>query len=623
MNYKIEQKNKSGFAAIVVLIALMSLVLIITVSLTVVVITKNNINKILVQSAQSYYSAESGIEDGLLRIMKSYNYTAINNFNLGDSVVTQNISQVGDTSTIESLSSHFDNERKVKTDLTLTADGIGFYYGVQVGEGGLYMENNSAINGSLYSDGNVVGTSNTLATINGDVFVATGMNLAHSWSVYNADSVFGQTSPIIDVAQSFKPDSSAVLSQISFYIKKIGNPSDKIIRVFTDDGNAFPQPGSPTKTEIGSTTLIASKIGTNYGWVDFSFSSPPSLVANQWYWIVIDIMQSNSKYFSIGKDSNKGNGNGVSKYVEDWNVGTPIWTEDTGDFNFKTWFGGVSTSLNTVNVTGNAHAHSIVNSNICGDAYYQTIDAASLDFLNIPTDPPCPTPPPSLTSGTAYPDSPDPAVVALPVSDSNIADWKAAASAGGTFSDNAHCLPTVDITLNSSVLDCDFLPTAGIVITINGTVWVKGNIVIGIGTGIKLSAGYGGNSGIIIADDEGFEDTSGKVIINNNVGICGSEGFSSFPDCNPTNGSYVMILSTHNHNTTYAIDVSNNASGAIFYAHKGIANINNGANLKEVTAYKLKLSQNASVTYESGLANASFTSGPEGGWVINDWKEIQ
>ena len=617
LDIKSKIKNK-GFAAIFILIILMSLSLVVAYSLSVIIITRSSISSALLRSAQSYYSAESGIEDGLLRVMKGYNYTAINNFGLGDSVITQTISQVEDTSIIESLSSHFGNERKVKSELIMTVDGIGFHYGVQVGEGGLTMANVSAINGNLYSDGNVVGTSNASSVINGDVFVATGMSLDHSHSVYNAETEFGKTDPIVDVAQSFKSSSSEIMSQISFYMKKIGNPADKTIRVFTDDGSGGAQPGSPTKTQIGLTTLIASKIGTNYGWIDFSFSSPPSLTADQWYWVVIDTAESSSKYFSMAKDSNNGNGNGISKYSEDWDVGSPVWTLDVGDYNFKLWLGGVSTSLDNVNVAGTACANTIDNSNIGVDAYAKNInnsDIVGVAHYEVQF---------TGSAGSSIQETvDDPAVVALPVSDSNIADWEAAASAGGTFSDAAHCLPTEDIILDACVLDCDFLPTAGIEITINGTVWVKGNIILGNGTSIKLSSAYAGNSGIIIADKPGSESTSGKITVLNNVAICGSEGFATFPDCNASNGSYLMMLSTHEHDSTYAIDVSNNAAGAIFYAHKGIANVNNNANLKEVTAYKLNLSNNATVTYESGLANASFSSGPEGGWIINSWNEIE
>ncbi|MCK5475960.1 MAG: hypothetical protein KAI71_05275 [Candidatus Pacebacteria bacterium] len=612
-------KNK-GFAAIFVLVILMSLSLVVAYSLSTIIITRSLISSALLKSAQSYYSSESGIEDALLRVMKSYNYTAINNFNLGDSAVTQNITSVGDVTTIESLSSHFGNQRKVKTEITMNVDGIGFHYGVQVGEGGLTMANNSEIDGNLYSNGNVVGSSNSSSKINGDVSVATGMSLDHSHSVYNAETEFGDAAPVIDVAQSFKASSSEIMSQISFYIKRIGNVTDKTIRVFTDDGSGGAQPGSPTKTQVGSTTLIASKVGENYGWVDFSFSTPPFLTADQWYWVVIDTA-SDSKYFVMAKDSNNGNGNGLSKYSPNWDAVTPVWTLDTGDYNFKLWLGGIATSLDTVNVIGTARAHTIDNSDIGVDAYAKNINSTDVvgaahyevQFTG--------------TSGSSVQETVnDPVVAALPISDSNIADWEAAATAGGIFSDTAHCSPTVDITLDACVLDCDFVPTPGIVITVNGTIWVKGDVTIGVGTGIKLSSAYGGNSGVIIADKHGSESTVGKIVVLNNVAICGSQGFlpgNSPFTCDTSNGSYIMLLSTHNHSSTYAIDVSNNADGAIFYAHKGIANINNLANLKEVTAYKLNLSQNTKVTYESGLANASFSSGPEGGWTIESWNEIE
>ena len=620
LNIRSKIKN-NGFAAIFVLIILMSLSLVVAYSLSAIIITRSSISNTLLKSAQSYYSSESGIEDGLLRVMKSgYNWTATNNFGLGESVINQSITQVGDATTVESLSSHFNNQRKVKTEIVMTADGIGFHYGVQVGEGGLTMANNTDINGNLYSDGNVVGSSKTLSKINGDVFVATGMSLDYLHNVHNADTVFGNVNPIIDVAQSFKPSSSEVMSQISFYIKRDGNAVDRTIRIFTDDGTGGAQPGSPTKTQVGSTTLVASKVGTNYGWVDFAFSTPPSLTAGQWYWVVIDT-ETDTKYFSMAKDSNNGNGNGLSKYSDDWDVASPVWILDTGDYNFKLWLGGVSTSLNTVKVAGTARANTINVSNIGVDAFAKNINNdTSVDIVGAAhyevqfTG----------TAGSSVQEVvDDPAVVALPISDSNITDWKAAASEGGTFSDAAHCAPSVDIVLDACVLNCDFSPTAGIEIVINGTVWVKGDINIGIGTSIRLSNAYGENSGIIIADNPGSESTSGKIEILNNVAICGSEGFATFPDCNTSNGSYLMILSTHEHDSTYAIDIHNNAAGAIFYAHKGIANINNGANLKEVTAYKLNLSENSSVTYESGLANASFTSGPGGGWIINSWNEIE
>ena len=621
---KNKNKNNNGFAAILVIIILMSLVLIITFSLSMIITTKSRISKSLVLSARSYYSAESGIEDALLRITNnSYNWMAVNSFSLDGAVVSQSIVQVGDITTVESLSSYYSNERKVKTELSLTVDNISFHYGVQVGRGGLSIANNSTINGNLYSVGDVLGTSNTSSIIDGDVSVSTGMNLDHSHGVYNAETVFGNVSPIIDVAQSFKPSSSENMSQISFYMKRIGNATDKTIRVLTDDGSGGAQPGSPTKTQVGSTTLIASKVGTNYGWVDFSFSSPPSLTADQWYWVVIDT-ESDSKYFSMAKDSNNGNGNGISKHSENWNAASPVWTLDSGDYNFKLWLGGGAALLDTVNVTGTARANTINISNIGVDAFAKninndtTVTIAGVAHYEVQFT--------GVAGSSVQETVDDPPVIALPISDSNIADWKSAASEGGTFSDAAHCSPSADIVLDACVLDCDFTPTGGIRITINGTIWVKGDIEIDNLTGIELSSAYGSNSGVIIADKPGSELTSGRIEVLQNVAICGSEGIAPGPSpfsCEASNGSYILMLSTHSHDSTSAIAVHNNADGAIFYAHKGIASIKNGADLKEVTAYRLILDTNTDVTYESGLASASFTSGPGGGWNINSWNEVQ
>ncbi len=605
--------NDCGFALIMALLVVIGLVLVVAFSMTAVVLTERKIDKNLINSTQSYYLAESGIEDAILRVIRS-EYDAINNFTLDGADIGQNITQVDDDIVIQSASSYSNNERKLETSLYITTSDIAFHYGVQVDEGGLEMKNGSSIIGNIYSNGTITGATGT--TIFGDAFVATGMSLDSNgvWDTYSGDEIFGKANPEVDIAMSFSPSVSENLSQVAFYIKKEDSPSDGTIKIVTDSA------GSPSKTELASTTLIASKIGSSYGWVEFSFSSPASLVSGSTYWIVVDVDRKNSEYFYIGKAPD--NANSVSKYSPDWDAATPSWTEDVNeDYEYKVWMGGVATSLNSIIVEGNAYANTISNSEICGDAYYETIDAFSLGFLNTPTSPTCPAP---LTGGTAHPGNPDPAVEALPISDSNINDWKAAALAGGVYSDAAHCSPDTDISLGPAKLVCDFSPANGIKITLNGTVWIEGNIDLSSNNIIELDSGYGTNSGVIIADKVGSEETDGTILVKNNIVICGSEGYNTeTSSCNPSNGSYVLLLSTHSGSSTDAIEVANNADGAIFYAHNGTVNVSNNASLKEVTAYKLKLENNTSVIYESGLANASFSSGPGGGWAIRTWNETQ
>lgn len=595
---KIDNKmDDKGFAAIMALFVVISLVLVVTFSMTIVVITERQIDKNLVDSAQSYYLAESGVEDAILRVVKSeeYEITAINNFTLDGVEISQNVSQAGSDISIQS-SSYLNSRRKLEVPLRITTDDISFYYGVQVGEGGLTMGNNSSIIGNLYADGSVSGTG----TITGDLVVAIGMSLDTNgvWDTYNDDLIFGKSGEPIDLAMSFVPTSTGTLSQVSFYVKKYSKPTSGTIRIVEDNA------GSPSTTVLATTAFSASKVGSSFSWVSFSFSAPANLIGGNTYWIIIDVDPINNQYFYIGRAP--GNAKSVSKYSSDWSSGS--WTTDTlGDYEYKAWIGGVATSVDGLTIEGNAHAHEIINSTITGDAYYQIISG-------------------STVGGTSYPGSPDPPIEPLPISDGNIADWKADAVACGIL-DSSLCNISTDVTINGGKLVCPagFDPGVGVIITLKGTLWIEGDLTLENNNILVLDSSYGSNSGIIVVDNPGNESTSGKILIENNIIICGSQGLNvAEDDCADSNETYILMLSTHSGvDPSYAIEVRNNADGAIFYAHNGIAHIKNNASLKEVTAYKLNLENLATVTYESGLANASFSSGPGGGWSIMSWNEIE
>lgn len=603
-----------GFAAIMALLVVISLVLVVALSTIIIIVNEKQIDKNLVDSAQSYYSAESGIEDGILRVVKGYAYAAVNNFNLDESVVGQNITPDGNTMTIESSSSHFNNERKIQASLFVSTSKIEFHYGLQIGAGGLKMENNSFVEGGIYSNGSIEGVS--VADIRGNVYVATGIFVDQEWTGGSDDFIFGKAVPVVDVAQKFKPIESGELSQISLYIKRIGNVTDKTIRIFGGNDDY------PSGAQLASTTLSSSKIGTEYSWVNSSFDTPASLNNTDWYWILIDTLPDKSKYLSI--KTGTGYGGGALKYSADWSTENPDdWAEEEGfnSLNFKIWMGGLPTHLSNVTVEGDAHANTINNSEICGDAYCKTIDSFSLEFLNDPDNNVCDDP----TDGSVFYDEPDPTIKALPISDGNIDDWTTFAENAGEL-DSSLCSPDENITLNAGVLNCDFTPESGTIVTLRGTVHIKGNMTLGVGTGLTLSSEYEiPTSGVIIVD--------GVVTIGNNAAICGSQGIipGSPPVCGASNGSHILVLSTYPlypdplfpETEEAAIIINNSAQGAIFYASNGLINIFNAAVLKEVVAEKLKLENDAGVIYESGLANTIFTNGPGGGWVINDWNEIE
>ena len=150
-------------------------------------------------------------------------------------------------------------------------------------------------------------------------------------------------------------------------------------------------------------------------------------------------------------------------------------------------------------------------------------------------------------------------------------------------------------------------------LTLTGTVWVTGSITASNGSIIKLDSSYGSLSGVLLAGTDGSSST-GAVTFSNNSEARGSG----------TAGSYMLVLSQRNNTSSAAITQANNAASAILYAHEGVIEISNNATMKEVTAYKVHLSNGAVVSYESGLANVNFSSGPSSpSWIFSGWEEDQ
>ena len=267
-------------------------------------------------------------------------------------------------------------------------------------------------------------------------------------------------------------------------------------------------------------------------------------------------------------------------------------------------------SLKDVTVLGDAHANTITSSKICGNAYYQTIDADSLDFLNDPSNPTCQDP---LTPGTAHPESSDPPLQNMPISDSNINQWKAEAVEGGVL--NGNLTVSSNLSYGPKEIEGNIIMTSNNkILTVEGTIHATGYLDVSNGSAIRCSPSYGLNSCIVIVDQWAHFE-------NNGIFQGSGQG-----------GSYIMILSTSDCDGTFsancthhnaAMDLHNGATGAIFYANDGFIYLHNGVVVSELTAKKIQLNQGAVIRYEQGLINSSFSSGPGGSWKVESWKEVE
>lgn len=259
---------------------------------------------------------------------------------------------------------------------------------------------------------------------------------------------------------------------------------------------------------------------------------------------------------------------------------------------------GSVTKINSAGAAGSMYAKTIDDSVVDKDAYYQTISGSSV-------------------GGVSYSGSANQATSSMPISDTTLDQWEADAAAGGVITTPCPYSITSTVVLGPVKIDCDLNISNSGVLNLAGMVWVKGNVSISNSATVNIDPSISGRSAAIIADNPANRTGAGTVSLSNSSTFLGSG-----------NNSYVMLVSRNTSASagggTTAISVANSISGKLLlYAPHGLVTLSNNVSLKEATAWKLRLSNSASVTYESGLANVLFTSGPSGGYQIDSWQEVQ
>ena len=279
----------------------------------------------------------------------------------------------------------------------------------------------------------------------------------------------------------------------------------------------------------------------------------------------------------------------------------------TGASNTKIYGDAISAgpagSINTMKIIkssgkgGNAWATNLQNCTIDGDAHYTNISGCSV-------------------GGTPYPGEEGPAPQDMPITQEKIDVWQDEAEAGGTIAgyslggNNADSLGPVKVDGNMTL-------SSNAKLTITGTIWVTGNLSLNSNVVVQLAPAYSSFSGIIVVD--------GQISVDSNVVFCGSEGYKGGGKCYSSVGSYIMLLSTNASvdPSNPAIYATSNTQTAILYTSEGIIKLGSNAKLREATGYGIYMASNAEVTYETGLADVRFSSGPGGGWEVASWKEIE
>jgi Tfp pilus assembly protein PilX len=574
--------KKSGHILVFVLAVLGIIFILTTIAFQLIRIEAHSVNRSYV-SRQALNLAEAGIERAIRELNGNAAYPGEAELVLGNGVLNITVSGTGKTRTIQATGTVPNStnpivSRTVKAEASLDSENVEFFYGIQVDGGGLDMTNDSVVNGNVYSNGNVIGANGALIT--GDVTVAGGLNDNPSVSQTDNDAnqFFATAKSNQHIAQPFIATATETLPKVSVLLSKVGNPTSNLTVRITADGNS--KPGSVLATSV----IPASAVGATASWIGASFVSAPTVNNGARYWIVLSYnSNSNSNHWNWRKKSGDGSAGGLADTgmtASGCCSNNQNWSGINGHLAFQAWLGGQATRIDGMiigsNSSGVARANQFVNTTVHGSS--------------------CPN---------AYCLIENPSPEILPISDGLVQDWKQQAASGGTHSGDYILDGTSSDSLGPKKIEGDLILRNTSILTVTGTLWVTGNISLENSSRTQLHPGYGANSGIIIADG---------TITTSNSATFGGAGI----------GSYVLMLSDRDAKTQTSIFVNNASVGVIYYAGKSWINFANASAAKEATAWGISLGNGASVTYESGLANTNFTSGPGGGWRLKKgtWRQL-
>lgn len=346
-----------------------------------------------------------------------------------------------------------------------------------------------------------------------------------------------------------------------------------------------PDSTSPTATKVVQATVginssvVAFHYGIQVGLGGLDMSNSSTVIGNAY-----------SGGNIIGTNSARIQGSafvsGATGVIDGMDIDGDAWSHT---IRGTSTVGGTATHsvLQHTTVTGNVVADSISNCTIGGTATYDTRSSCTV----------------AGAVTTPNPNAFIPAdVLPLPISEEQIDIWETEATDGGTIAGQSYSSGTR--SMGPKKINGDLLLSNDAELVVTGTLWVTGEIKLSNTSKIRLDTSYAGSSGVVVAGvDESA--TAGYIEIANSAQALGS-GFA---------GSYLMLLSQKEMGSN-AIKTSNNSTTAILYAGEGQIEIGNSAALKEVTAHKLKITNSATVTYESGLQSAGFSNGPGGSWTF-------
>lgn len=148
--------NQSGFAALYLTLLILTASLALTASIFVLNLTQQKDTQNTVRSSQSYYLAEAGIEDAILRIKNSMPISSNYTVTIGSEQAAVSIaSPNSNTRVIRAIGTKGNVSKTLEAQLSIQSVNPEFFYGAQAGAGGIELDNLSGITGNVFSNGSI------------------------------------------------------------------------------------------------------------------------------------------------------------------------------------------------------------------------------------------------------------------------------------------------------------------------------------------------------------------------------------------------------------------------------------------------------------------------------------
>ncbi len=156
--YKTKKKGQVMILTVLFFLAI-GLIVVFAVSSTVVKDILNQRN--LLYGKVSYYVSEAALEDTLYRF-KNAMAVVSHAVPIDGRSAYITVTDIGNGQrTLSSLASTSNYYKRIEATITI-ATNVSFHYGIQSGNGGFTLANQSSITGDVYSEGSIIGSPNTI-----------------------------------------------------------------------------------------------------------------------------------------------------------------------------------------------------------------------------------------------------------------------------------------------------------------------------------------------------------------------------------------------------------------------------------------------------------------------------